>query len=85
MRMRAHRTLAVNDNSALADRLSKREDKENEIPPLMSIEWAPGLARAVGSGPIDKLFSSGGYAIFRDMLGRAADDTIPVSASAWRI
>lgn len=89
----AIRTLAINANSALSDRLSKREDKEKEIAALMAIEWTPGLARAVGPDPLNKLIKrlkndvspSGEYEISRDMLARATDDSITAYESDWRI
>ena len=90
----ALRTLTIHANEVLADRLSTREKKEGAVLALMSIEWTPGLARAVGSTPINKLlqrfrndpiFSSDEYLIFKDMLLHATDDTIPIFATNWRI
>ena len=89
----ALRTLTVNTNMVLADRNSTRDQKEKAVLALMSIQWTPGLARMVGSTPINKLlkrfkndiFSTDEYKVLRDTLLHATDDTIPVYASAWRI
>ena len=89
----ALRTLTDHASGVLADRLSTREKKEGAISALMSIQWAPGLVRDVGSDPLRKLFnrfrndvfSSAECKVFRDMLVHASDETFPIYASAWRI
>ena len=89
----ARRTLTAHTNSVLPGRVSTREEKEGGILALMSIQWATGLVREVGAGPLRKLLkrvkndicTSGECKIFRDMLAQSTGDTIPIYASAWRI
>ena len=84
-------TITDNANQILADRTEKAETKHRAVAALMAIEWAADLARAVGSGRINRLlqamrnedFPMEEYGPFRDMLIYAGDSHSPAIHAQW--
>ena len=65
----------------------------DDVLPMMAIEWAPALVRAVGFKPINDVLKyarhdvlgAPTYLLFADMIVRVSDEQIPLDRTQWRI
>ena len=82
-----------NANKVLSGRTSTMEEKEKALLAMMSIEWAPGLAKMAGRRSICRLlqqtrngfFTMEEYNPFRDMIAHETDEPAPIQRGDWRI
>ena len=89
----ALRLITANANRIVTDRSETLKDKEDAVLALMSIEWAPSIAQAIGSRDLNRLLHyirqdvlpADEYRIFADMIAHATDETRTFEHAQWAL
>ena len=92
-RATALRIVITGDSRILSDKSATDADIKGAVLPLMAFDWAPSLARCIGSRDLGRVFRllrdgvipSDEYVLFRDMITHATDESAPLHHTQWRI
>ena len=87
------RIITANANRILTDRTASAPDKQDAVLALMSIDWAPEVARAIGSRDLNRLLSyirqdilpADEYRIFADMIAHSTDERRSFEHAQWAL
>ena len=89
----AFRIVTANAKRILSDQKATTPDKEDAALALMSIDWAPSIAKAIGSRDLNRLLlyirqdilPADEYRIFADMIAHSADESRPFEHAQWAL